>query len=114
MKIDYDKYAGHTSGDWEAYLDGLFYYVKGKNKDLVRILTCNEDRVNANLIADAPKLLVACKERDALIEEMVKVLNDEAYAIANMSLHHPHLANLDRLDKIQILIAKCARKHDEN
>jgi len=57
--IDTDKYEGHTEGEWHVDDDGVGLIIKwgGMPHDFVDM----ENKANAQLMADAPKLLAEVK-----------------------------------------------------
>ena len=77
--IDYKKYDGHTPGPWGSVQHnamGMRHAISGPNQFICKVpepglqSCCAESDGNAALIADAPMLLEACRERDAVLETL--------------------------------------------
>ena len=62
--IDTDKYEGHTPAPWGRDCDCLFEY---DGEDIAKLALGNE--ANAQLIADAPKLLAEVKRLRKQLED---------------------------------------------
>ena len=69
--IDTDKYKGHTPAPWGRDCDCLFEY---DGEDIARLALGNE--ANAQLIADAPKLLAEVKRLREAMKTMLDDMNN--------------------------------------
>jgi len=79
--IDTDKYEGHTREEWHRDSDDLWFHRNGKDIQIADILIRGdgEDVANAQLIADAPKLLAEVerlREQNKLMVDYFRFMRD--------------------------------------
>ena len=72
-KLNYDKYKGHSEGNWK--ICGWSIIEEDSGVVICKVLPWDvsgcrkEDHSNMNLISDAPKLLKRCKELEEALEK---------------------------------------------
>ena len=91
MRIDTDRYAGHTEGTW-AWERGELRVLHVKDSEPMHTLLHDEKKdVDAQLIADAPLLLEEVKRlregRLDLINEVVRIINNKTGERVDADLH---------------------------
>ncbi len=75
MKIDTDKYEGHTEGEWVfKHINSNWYQCDKIGEIHMEDIAIKEASANAQLIADAPLLLAEVKRLRDRIERAKKIL----------------------------------------
>ena len=99
--IDTDKYEGHTEGHWTWMGEEVFV---DEGPTIARITSDN--RADANLIADAPKLLAEVKRLRELIE---RVAHSE---IEHIQMHGLSVVETEHWDELLIAVELLEREEE--